>query len=76
VEVIAALKGAPPSKAPEQIAVWIKEKKPTVVPELASSALKALGRIKADSELKELWEEAGRLQEWHDRIEDLERRLA
>jgi hypothetical protein len=75
-EVIAASKGAPASEAPPAIAAWIKEKRPTAVPELASSALKAVGRIKTDSELKELWEEAGRLHEWHGRLDDLAQRLA
>src|SRR5260370_9823941 len=75
-EVIAASKGAPTSKASPEIAAWIKEKRPTIVPELVSSALKAVGRLKTDSELKELWDEAGRLQEWHDRIDDLAQRLA
>jgi hypothetical protein len=75
-EVIAASKGAPSSDAPSEIAAWIKEKRPTVVPELTGSALKAVGRIKADSELKDLWNEAGRLQEWRNRVEDLVQRLA
>jgi hypothetical protein len=74
-EVIAAAKGVPPSDAPSEIAAWLKEKRPAVVAKLADSALKAAGRIKADSELKDLWDDAGRLQEWQDRVEDLLQRL-
>jgi hypothetical protein len=75
-EVVAAAKGAPPSEAPSELMEWIKERKPAVTPDLVSSALGAVGRIKADSELKELWEEGGQLQDWHSHIENLVERLA
>jgi len=74
-EVIAAAKGAPPWEAPSELMEWIKERKPAVTPDLVSSALKAVGRIKTDSELKELWDEGGQLQDWDSHIENLVQRL-
>jgi hypothetical protein len=75
-EVIAASKGTDPSKVLPQIDAWIREKRNTVTPDLTGAALGALRRIKTDSELKDLWDEAGRLQEWHHGIQDLMQRLA
>lgn len=74
-EVIAALKGAPSSEAPKQISRWIEQTKPRADAEAVTLALRLISRIKVDSELKDLWEEAGRLDEWQDRVEDLVQRL-
>jgi hypothetical protein len=77
-EVVAALKGSPAEDLPEEITDWAKNysiPKPLQT-ELAQLALKALGRIRASSELKELWEETEDADAWHSEIMALERRLA
>jgi hypothetical protein len=42
---------------------------------LKDSALRTLSRIRGDSELRELWEEAGELTEWELTLDELETRL-
>ena len=75
-EVLAAAKGAPTPEVPSAITDWIEQNKPAVMPELVGSALRAVRRIKADSELQALWDEGSQGAEWHRRIDDLIKRLS
>jgi Domain of unknown function (DUF4259) len=77
-EVVAALKGSPAEDLPEEITDWVKKYSipKSLQTDLAQLALKALGRIRAGSELKELWEETEYADEWHNEIMALEARLA
>lgn len=73
-EVIAATLGHSSSRIPQ---IDIRGATPKL-PELArlkDSALRALGGIRRDSELRDLWEEAGELAEWELTLSDLEIRL-
>jgi hypothetical protein len=73
-EVLAALKERPAPDLPEEVIAWVQAYKKKIPANLTSLALKAITRIKTDSELKELWEEAG-AKEWYDAVHDLEARL-
>jgi hypothetical protein len=44
-------------------------------PSLVGLALKAIERIKTNSELKELWDESETLNEWYEALNGLESRL-
>lgn len=74
IEYYAAFKGNPSIDFPEESAEWLGENEPLLYVEtpLFEQALK---RIKLNSELKELWEDAGSLAEWVLVLDDLEKRI-
>lgn len=73
-EVVAALQGAPHPNLPEELQASLSDSKITVDQNLIDLALKAIERIKTNSELKELWEEDD-ASEWLAAVNDLEERL-
>ncbi len=79
-EVIATLKGAPPSATPKEIADWVSaaqsQIKEASLPKMAAITLRAVQRVRTNSELKDLWLEADGLNEWSANLHDLEKRLA
>ena len=74
-EVLAALNGSPAPAAPPAIVEWVKKYPPVSTPELNSLAVRALERVRRDSELKDLWMEADGLNDWTGAIRDLQARL-
>jgi hypothetical protein len=73
-EVVAALKGFPVKEVPPEIVKWTANRqKPT--PELTDLALRALDRVRKNSELKDLWLEADGLNDWTAAIQDLQTRV-
>ena len=74
-EVLAALNGAPPSTAPPAIDEWLKKYPKVSTPELNALAVRALERVRRNSELKDLWMEADGLNDWITAIKELQERL-
>lgn len=74
-EVLAALNGSPAPAAPPAIGEWVKKYPRVSTPELNSLAVRALERVRRDSELKDLWMEADGLNDWTSAIEELQTRL-
>lgn len=74
-EVIAALKGFPSPKLPDEARECLSGLEIKSDSDLVSSALKALRRVTTDSELKELWDEAENPDEWYAAVGNLEERL-
>jgi Domain of unknown function (DUF4259) len=73
-EAIAALKGSPTKGVPPEIIKWTTSRQaPT--PELRTLALRALERVRKNSELKDLWLEADGLNDWIAAIQDLQTRV-
>jgi len=72
-EVIAALNGLTPEGMPPEIIQWTTNRAPT--PELKALALRALERVRKNSELKDLWLEADGLNDWITVIQELQTRL-
>jgi FAD/FMN-containing dehydrogenase len=72
-EVVAALNGFPAEGAPGKIAEWTKEQACT--PELKAAAVRALDRVRRNSEVKDLWMEADGLNEWIGAVRELQGRL-
>jgi hypothetical protein len=74
-EAVAALKGAPPTALPKEMAAWVHEarsnSKDDLIPALASLAVRAIQRVRTNSELKDLWLEADGLNEWSANLRDL-----
>jgi hypothetical protein len=74
-EVVAALKGAPNPDMPDDAKECLSKLKVKADPSMVSLALRAVERIKTDSELKELWDESENPTEWYAAVSNLEARL-
>ncbi|HSZ00601.1 MAG TPA: DUF4259 domain-containing protein [Terriglobales bacterium] len=75
-EVIAALNGSPAAGVPPEIVEWTKGNREASTPELKPLAIRALERVRRNSELKDLWLEADGLNDWTAAIHELQTRLA
>jgi len=79
-EAVAALKGAPATAMPKQIADWARATKSQSngdsLQDLTALAVRAVQRVRTNSELKDLWLQADGLNEWSANLRDLEKRLA
>jgi len=73
-EVVAALNGSPAKAVPPEIVKWTMNR-PVPTPELKALALRALDRVRKNSELKDLWLEADGLNDWTAAIQDLQTRV-
>ena len=74
-EVLAALNGSAAPAAPPAIDEWVKKYPQITTPELNALAVRALERVRKDSELKDLWMEADGLNDWTAVVRDLQTRL-
>jgi hypothetical protein len=74
-EVVAALLGKPTPSLPEEVTAWVSGRK-GVSPGVVKKARRAVQRVLANSELKELWEDAEDFAPWKASVEDLLKRLA
>jgi|SRR5215213_1423100 len=74
-EVVAALKNAPNPNLPEHAKSCLSNLNIKADPSLVAFALKAIERIKTNSELKELWDESETPDEWYQALNGLENRL-
>jgi hypothetical protein len=77
-EAIAALQGKPSPVAPKEIADWALQAKSddASMTDWTGLAVRAVQRVRTNSELKDLWLEADGLNEWSAGLRDLEKRLA
>jgi|ERR1022692_538598 hypothetical protein len=73
-EVIAALSSSTAQGVPPEIVKWTTNR-PASTPELKTLALRALERVRRNSELKDLWLEADGLNDWTAAIQDLQTRV-
>jgi len=73
-EAVATLTGAPGNGVPPEIIKWTTNRQAST-PELIALALRALQRVRKDSELKDLWLEADGLNDWIAAIQDLQTRV-
>ena len=75
-ECVAAAAGFPPDNPPEELAEWLAENSPMrVKPEYIEMARKAVDRVLAKSELRELWLESDEYGEWETAVTNLQSRL-
>ena len=74
-EVTAALKGMPRPGLTDEVKAWIQHNKIKPDSNIVELALKAIARIKSDSELKELWDESEEASNWYQELDGLEKRL-
>lgn len=74
-EVVAAAMGRPAPSLPDEVTAWVAANAATVTPDVVDLARRAVDRVVADdSELRELWDEAGS-DEWLRLTADLRSRL-
>ena len=74
-EVVAALSGASAEGAPPGIVDWAEARPQALTPELKAVAIRALERVRRNSEAKDLWMEADGLNDWIAAIQELQSRL-
>lgn len=74
-EVIAALNGSPAPTAPLAVVHWAKNHPKAGTPELKALAVRALERVRRNSEIKDLWMEADGLNDWIAAIQHLQARM-
>ena len=74
-ELLAALNGSPAPAAPSTIDEWVRKYPRISTPELNRLAVRALERVRRNSELKDLWMEADGLNDWIGAIKELQGRL-
>lgn len=74
-EVVAAGKGAVLSDVPSQVTEWIGKIEGAPSAEMNHLARRAVNKVRLNSELKDLWQEADGLNEWSAVLRDLEERL-
>ncbi len=75
VEVIAALGGSAGTATPSAIVEWAKKNPKASSAEFKALALRALDRVRRNSELKDLWLEADGLNDWTASLQDLQTRV-
>ena len=75
-EVVAALNGSAAEGAAGEIGEWAKRHSQACTPELKDVAMRAVDRVRRDSELKDLWMEADGLNDWIGALRELQARLA
>ena len=73
-EIVAAWRGHPAANLPDGAMDWLRQHSSSFQPDMVPLARQAIGIIKTNSELKDLWEE-GDATKWRNVVEDLERRL-
>ena len=74
-EVVAALAGAPAGNAPKEIGEWVGKNPKALTPPLKDAAVRAVDRVRRNSELKDLWLEADGLNDWIESVKELQSRL-
>ena len=75
-EVVATAKGAPPQTVPPQIAEWVGKIEGAPSAEMNELAQRAVHKVRTNSELRDLWQEAEGVNEWCAELRELEERLA
>jgi hypothetical protein len=75
-EVVAAAKGKPSPDLPDDVRKWIDDQDNlNAITALAKSAITAVNKISAKSELRDKWEDSNSWHEWQQVQEDLRKRL-
>jgi hypothetical protein len=73
-EVVAAALGHPAADLPGEVSDWLEANDAKSAAALAPLALRAVDRVRQNSELKDLWEESDPA-EWNAAVDDLRKRL-
>lgn len=73
-EVVAAALGHPAAELPGEVSDWLEQNGTKSAAALAPLARQAVERVRQNSELKDLWEEADP-SEWTAALDDLRKRL-
>ena len=77
-DVVAALLGRPAANIPQEVTTWVEAHRQLGVTDgLRTTAQRAVARVQAGSELRELWDESGDAgATWREQLSDLMTRLA
>ena len=74
-EVVAALHGSGTDGTQAKIRDWVGKHPQALTPELQAAAIRAVDRVRRNSELKDLWMEADGLNDWIAALRELQGKL-
>lgn len=74
-EVVAAAKGKPAKNLPEEVKQWVAKHQSKFDSSLVDLAIRAVERVRADSELQQEWDESASLNDWKKHVTGLLKRL-
>jgi hypothetical protein len=74
-EVVAAAKGRPAENLPEEVKQWVAKHQSKFDLSLVDLAIRAVERVRADSELQQEWDESDSLNDWKKQLTGLLKRL-
>lgn len=75
-DIIAAIHLDSLDELPDELRAWVEDHEIEVSTELVAMATAAVTRIRADSELQELWEDSDEYDDWLSIVSNLEANLA
>jgi hypothetical protein len=75
VEIVAALRGHPIAKLPDNAKAWVEAHRGLDASSLVPTAQAVIQRIRTNSELKELWDESEEAAKWYATLDDVSSRL-
>ncbi|HEX8372129.1 MAG TPA: DUF4259 domain-containing protein [Chthoniobacterales bacterium] len=75
VEIVAALRGSPLAKLPDNAKAWVAAHRALDTTSLVPIAQTVVQRIRTNSELKELWDESEEAAMWYATLDDVSSRL-
>jgi hypothetical protein len=75
VEIVAALRGHPIAKLPDNAKAWVEAHRGLDGSALVPAALAVIQRVRTNSELKELWDESEEAAKWYATLDDVSSRL-
>jgi len=76
IEIIAAIRGRPIGRLPDNAKAWIEAHRGIDVSSLVPTAQAVIQRIRTNSELKELWDESENASKWYATLDDVSSRLS
>jgi hypothetical protein len=77
IEYVAAAKGNPSEDFPEESEIWLEKNGGKELLSIDSTLLlKAIERIKSNSELRAAWDDSAEAKEWYNILSGLEQRLS
>ena len=74
-EVVAILRGAPPSKMPDFVREWVDSHRLRVAGDLVETALRVVHRVRTKSKMQEDWDQSPNVEQWRQALYELEERL-
>lgn len=74
-EIVCCVRNKPTAEVPEELKSWLSQHKLVAGDQIAAMAVRVLGRITRDSELKQVFDDTDSAEEWYAALHDIQKRL-